>query len=114
MLRRLATAMLPLLTGGVFLAQETHQPNSDSTSLSHEIRDIIRPKCGSCHTSILPSANPKACAVFDLAQGDWPTTMSKGHLQKFKNRLNGLTDSLKTKIDQFVKQETSLRKNSGS
>src|SRR5206468_9738194 len=89
-------------------------PASDLISLRNEVREIIRPKCGSCHTSSLPTAKPKAVAVFDLTQEDWPGGMSARQLEKFKNRLSSLGDSLTRKVDEFVSNEIARRNTPGS
>jgi hypothetical protein len=86
----------------------------EGTSSTNEVREIIRPKCGSCHTSTSPSANPRACSVFDLAQDKWQARMNVEQLGKFQNRLTSLPDSLKMKIDKFVKREIAFCALSGS
>jgi hypothetical protein len=86
----------------------------ESMSLRDEVREIIRPRCGSCHTSTLPTAKPKAVAVFDLARDDWPRTMSVARLGKFEGRLSSLDDSLKSLVKQFVRDETARRNAPGS
>ena len=85
-----------------------------STSLRDDVREIIRPRCGSCHTSTLPTMKQKAVAVFDLAQDNWPNTMSASQLEKFKSRLRSLEDSLKIRVEQFVRDETTRRKARGT
>lgn len=85
-----------------------------SASLRDEVREIIMPRCGSCHTSTLATAKPGAIAVFDLAHHEWPATMSIHQLERFEGRLKSLDDSLKAKIGEFVKTETASRKSSGA
>ena len=74
-------------------------------NLSNDVREIIRPRCGSCHTSTLSTAKPKAVKVFDLAQENWAGTMSSQQLDKFLSRLNSLPESERSKVSKFVEQK---------
>lgn len=98
---------------GVPHTERVSSPQGNSTSLRDEVREIVKPRCGSCHTSTLPTAKPKAVAVFDLARDDWPRTMSVARLGKFEGRLSSLDDSLKSLVKQFVRDETVRRKAPG-
>jgi hypothetical protein len=108
------TILIALFSGDTFLAEENQHPLTKTSSLRSEVRELIRPKCGSCHTSTLESANPKACSIFDLAKDNWPSTMSVRQLGRFQNRLNSLPDSLKREVAEFVKRELTLRNSPGS
>lgn len=57
-------------------------------ALQDKIKEWIRPDCGSCHTSSLSTAKPKALQVFDLKYTDWMSRMNKKQLEKtFVDRL---------------------------
>jgi mono/diheme cytochrome c family protein len=56
-------------------------------ALADRTREIIRPTCGSCHTTSSPQAQPKALAIYDLDRPDWGTTMSRKRLAKFSGRI---------------------------
>ena len=89
-------------------------PPPGHNSLRNEVREMIRPQCGSCHTSTLPTAKQKAVAVFDLAKEDWPTTISEKRFEAFKRRLSSLDNSQKEKVDRFVQEEINHRAPAGS
>jgi hypothetical protein len=85
-------------------------PQDEWTILRNEVREIIRPDCGSCHTSSLATAKPGAIRVFDLAKEDWAAIMSAKQLQKFKQRLSGGMDEAgKRKLIDFLGAELARR-----
>lgn len=51
-------------------------------AMQDKIKEWIRADCGSCHTSGLTTANPKALQVFDLKFTDWMSRMNKKQLEK--------------------------------
>ena len=74
-------------------------------ALADQAREIIRPTCGSCHTTSSPKANPKALAVYDLDRADWGATMSRARLTKLEHRLEGvksLTDADRAIVASYV------------
>ena len=85
-----------------------HDPLPAAT-LSDEVREIIRPDCGSCHTSILPTAKPGAVRVFDLVKSDWQEGMTFEQLEKFKGRLARLGESERQKVEELVTIEQRRR-----
>ncbi len=61
---------------------------AEHARLRDEIRELIRPHCGSCHTRGLSTAKPRALAIFDLTETDWPTRMNREQLEhSFTGRL---------------------------
>ena len=89
-------------------------PDSDLAALRKEVREIIRPSCGSCHTSTLPTAKPKAVAVFDLKSDDWSAGMTAAQLKGFEKRLDKFSESEKVKIGKLLSEETRNETGSGS
>lgn len=80
------------------------------TALKNDVRELIRPTCGSCHTSSLATAKPGAVRVFDLAKEDWSVNMSAEQLQSFKRRTTGDFDEEGArKIDAFLGVELARR-----
>lgn len=79
------------------------------TTLAAEVREIIRPQCGSCHTSTLASARPGAVQVFDLVKADWSAGMSSAQLEKFRSRLARLDHSKRQRVEEFVRNEQQKR-----
>jgi len=45
--------------------------------------------CGECHDGRLPTAKPKALAIFDLADEHWIGKLSPGRAEKAKGRIQG-------------------------
>ena len=77
-------------------------PAGQLSFLRNEVRELIRPECGSCHTSTLSTAKPGAVEVFDLVNDDWSATMSGEELNSFRKRLRKLDDSSRTKVEKLV------------
>lgn len=50
-------------------------------------REIVRPHCGECHTSSLPTAKPEAVAVFDFEREDWGAAMDADQLARFRRSI---------------------------
>ena len=88
-----------------------------STLLRHDIREMIRPRCGSCHTlsrpTAKPTAKPTALAVFDLTHDDWSATISIKQCEAFTKRLSSLRDDQRTLVQRFVKEEIEHRRQEG-
>lgn len=55
-------------------------------------RDLLVARCGQCHRSDLPSAVPKALAVFDLTEDLWYARLSGEQTDRLLGRLRGLSD----------------------
>ena len=111
----LFTFAFPILMAGVWIC-ERNQPieavrlsENDLALLRSNVREIIRPKCGSCHTSGLPTAKAKALAVFDLKSDIWSTGMNEQQLRNFSNRLSDVQDSAKVKVAALLSAELEKR-----
>jgi len=78
-------------------------------TLRVEVRRIIRPGCGSCHTTGLRTAKPAALAVFDLAQNDWSAPMTEAELCGLRSRTKDIRDTLAAKVEALVAAELALR-----
>ncbi len=67
---------------------EKEIPVMEHLAMQGQIKEWIRKDCGSCHTSDLPTAKPKALQVFDLKFTDWMSRMNPRQLEKaFISRL---------------------------
>ena len=84
-------------------------PEDEIPALRKEVREIIRPTCGSCHTSTIPTAKPKALAVFDLKNDDWSGRMTVSQLKGFDKRLDKFNPSEKSKINKLLDAERAKR-----
>lgn len=61
---------------------EREDPIMEELARLDKIKEWINPECGSCHTSTLPTADPKAIRVFDLKYWDWMSRMNQMQLEK--------------------------------
>ncbi len=67
---------------------EKETPIMEHLGMQDKIKEWIRRDCGSCHTSTLSTAKPKALQVFDLKFSDWMSRMTKKQLKEtFTKRL---------------------------
>jgi mono/diheme cytochrome c family protein len=56
-------------------------------TLRESAREVLDRNCGECHTSALPTALPRALAIYDLSQLDWSQRMSASQLHDAEGRL---------------------------
>jgi len=77
--------------------------------LRRNAREIIRPHCGTCHTSTLATAKPGAIRIFDLARDDWSSMITKDHLKGFERRLRDLNESDGKVVSELIRTELSIR-----
>jgi len=61
--------------------------------------DVLAQHCGECHESHRPTAKPKALAIFDLDQPDWPSRFDE---HKYNSALSGWRTSPKPRADAFI------------
>src|SRR5262245_118608 len=61
--------------------------------------DVLAEHCGECHEGHRPTAKPKALAVFDLDQPDWPSRFDDHKYQSALKRLAGKSDAAR---DAFI------------
>ena len=88
-------------------APEPAYAKRTDASLADQAREIIRSSCGTCHTTSLPTANPKALAIYDLDQPDWGATMSRAQLDSFSQRVAGKAEwagEPKATLDAYVEE----------
>lgn len=58
-------------------------------ALRADVKALTAPHCASCHEKGLPTADPKALAVFDYTVEDWPMMLKKEQTQTFQRRFGG-------------------------
>src|SRR5262245_25267567 len=51
--------------------------------------DVLAQHCGECHEGHRPTAKPKALAIFDLDQPDWPSRFDDHKYKSALGRLSG-------------------------
>jgi hypothetical protein len=66
--------------------------------------------CGECHESHRPTAKPKALAVFDLDQPDWPSRFDEHKYKSALARLSGKGDAARDAFIAFRKAELAAAK----
>ena len=77
--------------------------------LRRNVREIIRPRCGTCHTSTLTTAKPGAIRIFDLVRDDWSGMITREHFKGFKRRLRDLNESDGKMVSELIRTELSIR-----
>lgn len=83
-------------------------PEDVQGALADEVREIIRPACGSCHTSTLPTAKSDAVRIFDLVRDDWVEMMSTENLEGFRRRLDKFREPDRTKVIELVQRRLGI------
>ncbi len=66
---------------------------------------VLTENCGNCHKSTLPTANPKALAIFDLDKYPWYESVTDQHLENISRRIStksGISDSDRATILDFI------------
>jgi mono/diheme cytochrome c family protein len=61
--------------------------------------DVLAEHCGECHESHRPTAKPKALAIFDLDQPDWPSRFDD---HKYSTALKRLASKSDAARDAFI------------
>lgn len=61
--------------------------------------DVLAQHCGECHESHRPTAKPKALAIFDLDQPDWPSRFDE---HKYNSALKRLANQSDAARDAFI------------
>ncbi|MEZ5429078.1 MAG: hypothetical protein R2747_22720 [Pyrinomonadaceae bacterium] len=66
---------------------------------------VLKEHCGQCHQSSLPTANPKALAIFDLDKTPWYGSVSDQRLESISRRIgkkSGISDSDRSATLEFI------------
>lgn len=76
-----------------------------------QVRGYARTHCGTCHMASLPTARPRALAIYNLDAEAWSSTLTAAQLRNgFPRRLNGrLDDEGKRQLRTFIEGELALR-----
>lgn len=78
--------------------------NSQTNNAETTIK-VLADNCGKCHQSTLPTANPKALAIFDLDKKPWYTSVTDNHLEGISRRIgtkSGISDSDRAAVLDFI------------
>ena len=59
----------------------------DRPALLDRTREVVRPHCGTCHTTSSPQAVAEALAIYDLDRADWGAAMSEKQLTTFRRSI---------------------------
>lgn len=82
-------------------------------TLRQDVRSILRPGCGSCHTTGLPTAKPAALAVFDFKEESWSAPMTIEELEGLAARSKDLGEVPRSKVELLVSAELARREPGG-
>ena len=73
-------------------------------------REVLKAsRCGACHDSSMNTDHAKALAVYDLANAEWPATMSDAQLPKLLSRLKSAPAADQQLIRDFIRAELRSR-----
>jgi len=100
---RLAFALV--LVAGCSRAEPPPAPVDPDAELRESARETLGKNCGECHTRGLPTALPRALAVFDLDEPDWSHRMTADQLREAQRRLDEPTAPA---LDENVRREIHL------
>ena len=78
---------------------------SDGNPWGQPAREVLIQHCGRCHRSDLPTALPRALAVFDLSEDLWFGRMTDRQLEELGRRVRvggAVADSDKDLVERFV------------
>jgi mono/diheme cytochrome c family protein len=64
-------------------------PAAGAHDLREQVRELAKPRCGSCHQGSVSTAKPAALAVFDLDTADWSARMAPRQFDAFMGRMKG-------------------------
>ena len=76
-----------------------------------QVRGYARTHCGRCHIASLPTALPRALAIYNLDADEWSSTLTASQLRNgFPRRLNGQLDERgRQHLQTFIEGELALR-----
>ena len=80
-------------------------------TVREQVRGYARTHCGHCHIASLPTALPRALAIYNLDANEWSSTLTASQLRNgFPRRLNGqLDEEGKRQLRAFIEGELALR-----
>ncbi len=86
-------------------------PASELQAVRDRVRGYAQTHCGRCHIASLPTALPRALAIYNLDAPDWSSTLTAAQLRNgFPRRLNGqLDEDGKRQLKTFIEGELALR-----
>ena len=67
-------------------------------------------RCSRCHDSAVSRENPRALAIYDLHEKDWPASLSDVQLPKLLGRLRGAPATDREIVRRFVEAELRRRR----
>ncbi len=110
-LRLLTCIAVLVLFAGVYAARVWVMPVTPSQIIepsdpSAEITlKVLTENCGKCHLPGQPTTDPKALAVFDLAEKPWYGRVTDEHLARVVKRIRGskeISEDDKATVEKFL------------
>lgn len=115
-----ASAQSPRATSRATSRPARTKPSRDARSralrqLAHARKQatvILKAHCGRCHIPSLPTARPKALAVFNLTRVDWWRTMNEQKLATSGDMIlhSGFSKQIKAQYKRFLRLELRERR----
>ncbi len=62
-------------------------------------------RCDACHDRVVSSENPRALAIYDLQDDDWPARMTNAQLPKLLGRLRSASAADRKVVREFIDAE---------
>lgn len=85
--------------------QRENVENSRTADKAEKTLTVLKENCGKCHQSTLPTAKPKALAIFDLDKKLWHESVSEKHLESISERIgkkSEISSSDRTTVQEFL------------
>lgn len=103
----LCAAFLVLAAG----TPPTPRAPDDLVALRDGARDALKPSCGRCHDSALPTGRPAALRIFDLAESDWSARVTLAQMDHMVARFESfkMPDADRVQVQRFLDAERARR-----
>jgi len=103
----LCAAVLVLAAG----TPSTPPAPDDLVALRDAARDALKPSCGRCHDSALPTGRPAALRIFDLAETDWSARVTLAQMDHMVARFDSfkMPTNDRVPVQRFLDAERARR-----
>jgi hypothetical protein len=80
-------------------------PAGDGEEAREAARAALLPRCGRCHDGRLPTAVPRALAVYDLSQPAWAASLTEARWRALLGRAERLPPDEREKVAAYARAE---------
>ncbi|MGZ6163190.1 MAG: hypothetical protein ACXWLS_07670 [Myxococcaceae bacterium] len=83
----------------------------EQVALRDAAREALRPSCGRCHDSTLPTGRPAALRIFDLAESDWSAHVTLAQMDHMVARFESfkMPEADRIPVQRFLDAERARR-----